>query len=595
MIRPAEDRLSYSKLLAPEGDYEIEFAIGTTYSLDLNALVGVSMAFGLKEEIEDEFIRNPPLALEGLRRGANKFVLFCEGGQTKVPHNMNSIYSLLEGSIYNVTLPELYAFHPKIWVLKYVNKISKGAVYRLIVLSRNLTFDRSWDLAVALDGELSQAKKRKNIPLIKFLNTLLEFIPDEQAEKKEQMQQLIEEVSYVAFDPRRGEFTDFAFCPLGIGVKNEFEKEIFEPYDELLIVSPFLGKRKLDRFNDCGKSGAKKTLITRRKEIEKLTPNLIRDFKTYVLSETVIDGEEMLSEDGNEDTVQKQDIHAKMYVVKKDGKHTFYIGSANCSNNAFNGNMEFMLKLEYQKRGFSIDKLLGDLFGDKEEKNPFEIVTQVPNQVEGEENIEEKLQRAIKKLCSEVNGAYVVKKGTEYILHILFNTVPEGVELTISPLQSTKEQLVCEETIIKGLSLRELGALYKVKARQGEAEIQRIIKIETSNIPKERDNEIFKDVIQDKEKFFRYISILLSDDFLATIVEEILQRQELGKGKWQSYESEIPVLYEKMLNVMVHNPQSLSDIGEIMKMLQGNDIVPDDFTKLYETFKAAEKKVKRCK
>ena len=65
MIRPAEDRLSYSKLLAPEGDYEIEFAIGTTYSLDLNALVGVSMAFGLKEEIEDEFIRNPPLALEG--------------------------------------------------------------------------------------------------------------------------------------------------------------------------------------------------------------------------------------------------------------------------------------------------------------------------------------------------------------------------------------------------------------------------------------------------------------------------------------------------------------------------------------------------
>ena len=189
----------------------------------------------------------------------------------------------------------------------------------------------------------------------------------------------------------------------------------------------------------------------------------------------------------------------------------------------------------------------------------------------------------------------MVKKGTEYILHILFNTVPEGVELTISPLQSTKEQLVCEETIIKGLSLRELGALYKVKARQGEAEIQRIIKIETSNIPKERDNEIFKDVIQDKEKFFRYISILLSDDFLATIVEEILQRQELGKGKWQSYESEIPVLYEKMLNVMVHNPQSLSDIGEIMKMLQGNDIVPDDFTKLYETFKAAEKKVKRCK
>ena len=46
-------------------------------------------------------------------------------------------------------------------------------MYRLLVLSRNLTFDRSWDVALALDGELLPRRTVANSrPLSDFVAAL---------------------------------------------------------------------------------------------------------------------------------------------------------------------------------------------------------------------------------------------------------------------------------------------------------------------------------------------------------------------------------------------------------------------------------------
>ena len=41
MFDAAHNRLSYSELLMPEPGYVLEFAVGLTYSLDLEALLGI--------------------------------------------------------------------------------------------------------------------------------------------------------------------------------------------------------------------------------------------------------------------------------------------------------------------------------------------------------------------------------------------------------------------------------------------------------------------------------------------------------------------------------------------------------------------------
>lgn len=42
--------------------------------------------------------------------------------------------------------------------------------YRLIVLSRNLTFDRCWDLSAVINGESRGKRKPANRPLIDFFD-----------------------------------------------------------------------------------------------------------------------------------------------------------------------------------------------------------------------------------------------------------------------------------------------------------------------------------------------------------------------------------------------------------------------------------------
>ena len=51
MLNPNKDRLDYGQILAPPTGYFLDFAVGTTYSLDLDALVGASLALGLSDSV----------------------------------------------------------------------------------------------------------------------------------------------------------------------------------------------------------------------------------------------------------------------------------------------------------------------------------------------------------------------------------------------------------------------------------------------------------------------------------------------------------------------------------------------------------------
>ena len=57
--------------------------------------------------------------------------------------------------MHGVSAPQGGVFHPKFWLLRYLPQDSGGpARYRLLVLSRNLTYDRSWDTMLRLDASL---------------------------------------------------------------------------------------------------------------------------------------------------------------------------------------------------------------------------------------------------------------------------------------------------------------------------------------------------------------------------------------------------------------------------------------------------------
>ena len=248
MLNPKNDRLDYGSILSPPQNYQLDFAIGATYSLDLDALVGASISLGLSAENDTELNKNPIFLLEALRSTGDNVALFCESGQIKLPNKTTPLYILLEDMVFQVTNnnnvghSRYASFHPKVWVLRYIND-KKEILYRFVVLSRNLTFDRSWDLSFSMDGRVTDSKTSKNDPLIKFLEFLSVFSTDDV--KTDRIKEIIDELENVEFKLDSDVFGGFDFILNGVGdeycVQNH---QLFysNSLENLLIMSPFLSK-----------------------------------------------------------------------------------------------------------------------------------------------------------------------------------------------------------------------------------------------------------------------------------------------------------------------------------------------------------------
>ena len=167
-FNPEENRLDYSQMLCPPPGYDLEFAVGMTYSLDMEALLGVPVSLGMFEDYDSSATQNPFFLLEAIRKCSDKLAIFCNADGIKMPQNIRPVYALLENSIFPVSLERNANFHPKLWVIKYHSE-TEAAVIKVIVLSRNLTFDRSMDIAVEVTGAIGRETKEENRPLADML------------------------------------------------------------------------------------------------------------------------------------------------------------------------------------------------------------------------------------------------------------------------------------------------------------------------------------------------------------------------------------------------------------------------------------------
>src|SRR5256885_8111105 len=116
MLEPRE-RQHLMETLRPPPGYELDRAVGTTYSLDLLALLTAPLAFTIFEwEGVDGGPGPDPLALlETMRRYAGRVNVFCQAGRISVPKNRQLLFSYLENSVFEVsTRKPNGSFHPKV-------------------------------------------------------------------------------------------------------------------------------------------------------------------------------------------------------------------------------------------------------------------------------------------------------------------------------------------------------------------------------------------------------------------------------------------------------------------------------------------------
>lgn len=585
---------NYTDILRSEG-YEVDFAVMTTYSLDFQSLLSVPFALGQIETYDGAANVPPHILLERVNKSADKFVVFYNAGCIPEPEKASKVYALLAKSVVQIKMPKqedsFINFHPKVWVVKERDKeTGKKTRIKVVVLSRNLTLSQDIDVVCELTGavEVDSPENEKHKPLADFIKWLAE--KSQSSKQVNKILQVANDVLHVSkFDLDGSDFCDYDFFPMGIcgGDGKECLDEITSNAKGLMVVSPFIDIKTLERLSNCCKSGAK-TLITRHNS---LTANVFKLFPqadnggVYVPKEGLQDSEEW---------EKRLDLHEKVYFVSNDNGNFLYLGSTNASNNGFYRNVEFILRLKFAPYKMSYDKFRAELINDSKDCMFCEVscANDETQEVDPKSNDELTLRKAIAQITgAEVSsvpgGGYSVLIETDGRANLV-----QGV--TLYPLGCKGREMKLGRSLsFDGLHLDELTEFYVITL----GNLRRVIKIETKGLPVgDRDDAIFRSLIDSRPKFEQYVAMLISDNPELDLANASCWDDDNGALASDAGYANIPstALYEIMVKAAYAN-RDLTDVKELIDKLADdkNDIVPKEFKNLCDVCQQASNKIKK--
>ncbi len=360
MLELPERELLLDALIPPDG-YALDFAVVTTYSLDLVALLTTPVAFSrwsIPDQASEELAGvDGMVLLNAVHEYANRMTVFCDAGRISVPHRIQPLLKFLEDVVVEVTAPAPgKVFHPKVWALRYTCHAAP-VKYRLLVSSRNLTFSRSWDTMLSLDGDLTERTRAfgNNRPLGEFFDALPDMVLRQPVHPTAaaRIAILAQELPRVAFDCPAG-VTEVLFHPMGYGPKQV--DPIVASADRILVVSPFLTP---GRVGALGARGTENVLVSTIGALATMSPKDLARFDSVMVMrpDATFDTEATSSTDGMT-TAELKGLHTKLYIAEKGWDAHVYTGSANATDAACNGNVEFLVELIGRRSILGIDKML---------------------------------------------------------------------------------------------------------------------------------------------------------------------------------------------------------------------------------------------
>jgi len=157
MLLPTS-RLTLIDAMRPPAGYGLESAMAVTFTLNLSALLAAPAAFaiaGLRDTTADASGSTPVELIHALRTHAHKLTVFSQAGEISLPPPSRA-FAFIERAVVPVKAPRGGIVHPKVWVLRYQPSGDPGDGHtterlRVLIASRNLTFDQSWDTVLRLD------------------------------------------------------------------------------------------------------------------------------------------------------------------------------------------------------------------------------------------------------------------------------------------------------------------------------------------------------------------------------------------------------------------------------------------------------------
>ncbi len=607
MLEPNQRHLLLEALRPPVG-YQLDRAIGTTYGLDLQALLFAPLAFTFFqwEDADGDPTKDPLALLEALRRHAEKISIFCQAGEISVPQSRQPLHAALEESVVQVMPPIPGGlFHPKMWALRFVGGDSDSTSpvrYRILVMSRNLTLSNSWDLMLALDGIVMdrQLGFSLNHPLGDFVAALPRMARDVPPRVRRDVTLIERELRKVRFE-LPPDVDRIAFWPLGLPGRrlDPFQGRL----DRCLVVSPFVSSDWLRSFLV---DHPRTILVSREEALHALEPDLL-DLIGDCRFLGVPDPE---PDDGREEgptpeAVELGGLHAKLFVADAGWTARAWVGSANATQGAFGINVEFMVELEGKTSRLGIDALVNQ---DAQSGGFGQLLRKYEaSEDQGSPDLTEEARRVgaeIRAQIAAVRLMATVDVSPDRVGYTLTLDLADGDE----PIDANLKVLAWPSSLgpghafrlapgatgtlarFEGLSLLEVTAFFCFEvARHDRADLQPVrftLNLPIRGLPDDRQEQILRALLSDSERVARYILMLLALDSHdgSTSGSGFVQLGWGSQGStWQLTQTG---LFEALLGVLRNDPGRLKHVAAVVKALTadhgGRDLLPSGFGPIWD-------------
>jgi hypothetical protein len=537
--------------------------------------------------------------------------IFCQAGGIHIPSGDKRLFSYLEDSVFQSIPPDPGgAFHPKVWFLRFTAP-GEPVRYRFLCLSRNLTFDRSWDTALVLDGTLQDRKRpfARNRPLSEFLSALPNLAQRPVPDRVKNMIRLFRrEILKVEFELPDG-FYDVQFWPLGIEGAAPWPFEGIRS-DRLLVVSPFLSFGCLNRLNNERDDNV---LISRSDSLETLPLKRLKHFsKFYSLSsgaEAESDGDNVV--DGGRQT-PLLGLHAKLYVIDQGRDTAVLTGSANATDAAFSRNVEFLTELVGKKSVVGIEALLNQEKGQLRLMDLLEEFT--PGEPVKSDPVQDRLDRMVEETTRVIAQSALearVTAGTatdEFILQLGLPPAarlkgPGSVKIRCWPISIPEENSVTVNAATSPVAAFDHITLlamtsffaFQVEAVSGDTRASQrfVLNLPLIGAPDARKDAVLRSLLQNREAVLKLFLMLLFGDVPADPGDQSTI-SGLSGDEQPGFNPSTP-LFECLMRALDRAPHRIEDIARLIEDLRqapgGTDLLPAGFDKIWPAIAAAYAKI----
>ena len=590
MLQPTNRLTLIDAMRVPTG-FRFESAMAVTFTLDLRALLAAPAALALKQittVASDGGEHEPIELLHALRSHASKLTVFSQVGEIALPPSRRCrVFAFLERAVVPVAAPRGGVVHPKVWVLRY-EAVRKPPTtqppeqrLRVLVASRNLTFDTSWDTVVRLD-EASDAAGALLAPVGELFEGLLgSAVGMASADHQNRVRSLSTALRTTRFALPEG-LDDLQIHVLGL---TRTPSPLPATAERSMIISPFVS----DDFFTRVRPARVGELVSRAESLDFLGADALANVdKTYAF------------DDGSApDLATREDrplthgpgqplagLHAKVFAFENGRRARLFLGSANATGAAFTSNVEILVELTGPTAVLGINQLCdgtGDEPGLRILFNEYRR-SDVNNGPDGAPPLD-CARRDIARLPFE---GLVEKSGIGWAVTYRSRRplpVLDGTQIRCWPLASAGHRRLVAggepfearfETSLEAVS----GFLAFELAREDGALTSFVVPVPLVGVPAHREQSLLRALIGNAERFFWYLLALLDEDSGQMALLDAAESVSEGAAADGNGAAYLPVL-EKLLRTMRRDPEKLAGLHPLVSDLADDDALPPGFAELW--------------